>query len=109
MPSPTTSTSRRRSRRQRQTLCIGISKCLCVAACNRNGLDLQSSHFSTGFNCVYPSQQTEIICELTCIHLIRPAIDRHEPELAASERTPFLSHSSTPQPGVRLPTSPLSD
>ncbi|PYD02540.1 hypothetical protein DND90_32675 [Pseudomonas syringae pv. maculicola] len=43
--------------------CIGISKCLCVAACNRNGLDLQSSHFSTGINCVYPSQQTEIICE----------------------------------------------
>ncbi|RZA24000.1 MAG: hypothetical protein EOP10_11175 [Proteobacteria bacterium] len=36
---------------------------LCVAACNRNGLDLQSSHFSTGINCVYPSQQTEIICE----------------------------------------------
>lgn len=34
-----------------------------VAACNRNGLDLQSSHFSTGINCVYPSQQTEIICE----------------------------------------------
>ncbi|WP_183136709.1 hypothetical protein [Pseudomonas coronafaciens] len=36
---------------------------LLVAACNRNGLDLQSSHFSTGINCVYPSQQTEIICE----------------------------------------------
>ncbi|KAA8697220.1 hypothetical protein F4W70_28405 [Pseudomonas cannabina] len=36
---------------------------LSVAACNRNGLDLQSSHFSTGINCVYPSQQTEIICE----------------------------------------------
>ncbi|KPY14358.1 hypothetical protein ALO54_200093 [Pseudomonas syringae pv. philadelphi] len=36
---------------------------LVVAACNRNGLDLQSSHFSTGINCVYPSQQTEIICE----------------------------------------------
>ncbi|RXT69101.1 hypothetical protein B1F75_16250 [Pseudomonas syringae] len=34
-----------------------------VATCNRNGLDLQSSHFSTGINCVYPSQQTEIICE----------------------------------------------
>ncbi|WP_116819351.1 RES family NAD+ phosphorylase [Pseudomonas savastanoi] len=34
-----------------------------VAACNRNGLDLQSSHFSTGINCVYPSQQTGIICE----------------------------------------------
>ncbi|KWT09950.1 hypothetical protein [Pseudomonas amygdali] len=34
-----------------------------VAACNRNGLDLQSSRFSTGIDCVYPSQQTGIICE----------------------------------------------
>ncbi|KPB61617.1 Phage integrase family site specific recombinase [Pseudomonas amygdali pv. myricae] len=34
-----------------------------VTTCNRNGLDLQSSRFSTGIDCVYPSQQTGIICE----------------------------------------------
>ncbi|KWS08089.1 hypothetical protein AL065_08320 [Pseudomonas amygdali pv. ulmi] len=43
--------------------CERIYQDVAVAACNRNGLDLQSSHFSTGINCVYPSQQTEIICE----------------------------------------------
>ncbi|GBH14097.1 hypothetical protein KPSA1_07596 [Pseudomonas syringae pv. actinidiae] len=36
---------------------------VCVAACNRNGADLQSSRFSTRIDCVYPSQQTGIICE----------------------------------------------
>ncbi|KPX46940.1 hypothetical protein ALO68_200200 [Pseudomonas syringae pv. helianthi] len=34
-----------------------------VTTCNRNGVDLQSSRFSTGIDCVYPSQQTGIICE----------------------------------------------
>ncbi|RMN93187.1 putative transposase [Pseudomonas cannabina] len=34
-----------------------------VAACNRNGLDLQSSRFSTGIARVYSSQQTGLICE----------------------------------------------
>ncbi|MCQ3008836.1 hypothetical protein NLO93_28365, partial [Pseudomonas savastanoi] len=34
-----------------------------VTTCNRNGLDLQSSSFSTGIDCVYSSQQTGIICE----------------------------------------------
>ncbi|MCQ3022699.1 hypothetical protein NLO85_19490 [Pseudomonas savastanoi] len=34
-----------------------------VTICNRNGLDLQSSRFSTGIDCVYTSQQTGIICE----------------------------------------------
>ncbi|WP_191942271.1 hypothetical protein [Pseudomonas syringae] len=34
-----------------------------VTTCNRNGPDLQSSRFSTGIDCVYPSQQTGIICE----------------------------------------------
>ncbi|WP_167359994.1 DNA topoisomerase [Pseudomonas cannabina] len=34
-----------------------------VAACNRNGPDLQSSRFSTRIDCIYPSQQTGIICE----------------------------------------------
>ncbi|SFO90608.1 methyl-accepting chemotaxis protein [Pseudomonas syringae] len=46
-----------------KALRIGVDELLAVATCNRNGLDLQSSHFSTGINCVYPSQQTEIICE----------------------------------------------
>ncbi|WP_458645792.1 recombinase family protein [Pseudomonas savastanoi] len=36
---------------------------LVVTICNRNGLDLQSSRFSTGIDCVYTSQQTGIICE----------------------------------------------
>ncbi|MCQ3007924.1 hypothetical protein NLO93_23035 [Pseudomonas savastanoi] len=36
---------------------------LAVTTCNRNGLDLQSSSFSTGIDCVYSSQQTGIICE----------------------------------------------
>ncbi|RMT30595.1 hypothetical protein ALP50_05524 [Pseudomonas syringae pv. spinaceae] len=36
---------------------------LSVTTCNRNGLELQSSRFSTGIDCVYPSQQTVIICE----------------------------------------------
>ncbi len=36
---------------------------LVVTTCNRNGPDLQSSRFSTGIDCVYPSQQTGIICE----------------------------------------------
>ncbi|KAA8700816.1 FadR family transcriptional regulator [Pseudomonas cannabina] len=36
---------------------------LVVAACNRNGPDLQSSRFSTRIDCIYPSQQTGIICE----------------------------------------------
>ncbi|KPY56280.1 putative transposase, partial [Pseudomonas amygdali pv. sesami] len=34
-----------------------------VTTCNRNGLDLQSSRFSTGIVCVYSNQQTGIICE----------------------------------------------
>ncbi|RMQ63392.1 hypothetical protein [Pseudomonas savastanoi] len=34
-----------------------------VTTCNRNDLDLQSSSFSTGIDCVYSSQQTGIICE----------------------------------------------
>ncbi|KIY16796.1 hypothetical protein RD00_23230 [Pseudomonas amygdali pv. tabaci] len=36
---------------------------LVVTTCNRNGLDLQSLRFSTGIDCIYPSQQTGIICE----------------------------------------------
>ncbi|RMR31758.1 putative transposase [Pseudomonas syringae pv. coriandricola] len=39
------------------------SEQLSVSACNRNGFDLQSSRFSTGIVCVYPSQQTGNICE----------------------------------------------
>ncbi|KPY21108.1 hypothetical protein ALO43_05377 [Pseudomonas tremae] len=34
-----------------------------VTTCNLNGLDLQSSRFSTGIDCVYPIRQTGIICE----------------------------------------------
>ncbi|RMV73936.1 hypothetical protein ALP05_200189 [Pseudomonas caricapapayae] len=36
---------------------------IAVTTCNRNGLDLQSSRFWTGIDCVYPSRQTGIICE----------------------------------------------
>ncbi|RMR18846.1 putative transposase [Pseudomonas amygdali pv. ulmi] len=41
----------------------GKVRYLPVTTCNRNGPDLQSSRFSTGIDCVYPSQQTGIICE----------------------------------------------
>ncbi|MCQ3008752.1 recombinase family protein, partial [Pseudomonas savastanoi] len=38
-----------------------------VTTCNRNGLDLQSSRFSTGIDCVYPAPRTSIDCKRTCI------------------------------------------
>ncbi|MCQ3008736.1 hypothetical protein NLO93_27795, partial [Pseudomonas savastanoi] len=44
---------------------------LAVTTCNRNGLDLQSSRFSTGIDCVYPAPRTSIDCKRTCIQPLR--------------------------------------
>ncbi|AAZ38014.1 hypothetical protein PSPPH_A0025 (plasmid) [Pseudomonas savastanoi pv. phaseolicola 1448A] len=57
-----------------------------VAACNRNGLDLQSSRFSTGIDCVYPAPRTSIDCKRTCTQPLRPAIERNRPGLNATEK-----------------------
>ncbi|RML37541.1 hypothetical protein ALQ97_01502, partial [Pseudomonas savastanoi pv. glycinea] len=57
-----------------------------VTTCNRNGLDLQSSRFSTGIDCVYPAPRTSIDCKRTCIQPLRPAIERNRPGLNATEK-----------------------
>ncbi|PYD27770.1 hypothetical protein DND67_23530 [Pseudomonas syringae pv. pisi] len=59
---------------------------LSVTACNRNGLDLQSSSFSTGIDYVYPAPRTSIDCKRTCIQPLRPAIERNRPGLNATEK-----------------------
>ncbi|RMO28729.1 hypothetical protein ALQ42_04935 [Pseudomonas savastanoi pv. glycinea] len=59
---------------------------ICVTTCNRNGLDLQSSRFSTGIDCVYPAPRTSIDCKRTCIQPLRPAIERNRPGLNATEK-----------------------
>ncbi|RMV41202.1 hypothetical protein ALP12_200396 [Pseudomonas savastanoi pv. phaseolicola] len=54
------------TRREGENIMIGDAiqfQVLSVAACNRNGLDLQSTPFPTRINCGYPAPQTEIQCQ----------------------------------------------
>ncbi|MHB9409661.1 LPD7 domain-containing protein (plasmid) [Pseudomonas amygdali pv. morsprunorum] len=49
-----------------------------VMACNRNGLDLQSSRFSTGIDCVYPAPRTSIELQ-TNLHPATSTCNRAQP------------------------------
>ncbi|KPX77046.1 Uncharacterized protein ALO84_04806 [Pseudomonas syringae pv. maculicola] len=62
-----------------------------VTTCNRNGLDLQSLRFSTGIDCVYLAPRTSIDCKRTCIQPLRPAIERNQPRLNATEKPMILA------------------
>ncbi|RMR20820.1 hypothetical protein ALP89_01146 [Pseudomonas syringae pv. persicae] len=57
---------------------FGKNRTLSVMACNRNGLDLQSSRFSTGIDCVYPAPRTSIELQ-TNLHPATSTCNRAQP------------------------------